>query len=94
MTAFLPTVVTDAPRVLVALVAAREARERVPGALEIHVEGPFIDMKRKGVHPPEFIRPMQEEDADALIGAHAGVMVVTLAPASVPLELYQAPGER
>ena len=38
-------------------------------------------MKRKGVHPPEFIRPMLEQDADALIGAHAGVMVVTLAPA-------------
>jgi N-acetylglucosamine-6-phosphate deacetylase len=87
VTAFLPTVVTDAPRVLdAALAAAREARDRVPGALGIHVEGPFIDPKRKGVHPPEFIRPMLERDADALIAAHAGVMVVTLAPASAPLE--------
>ena len=87
VTAFLPTVVTDAPRVLAAaLAAAREARERVPGALGIHVEGPFIDPKRKGVHPPEFIRPMLEQDADALIAAHAGVMVVTLAPASVPMD--------
>ena len=87
VTAFLPTVVTDAPRVLdAALAAAREAQERVPGALGIHVEGPFIDPERKGVHPPEFIRPMLEQDADALIAAHAGVMVVTLAPASVPLE--------
>ena len=68
VTAFLPTVVTDAPRVLdAALAAAREARERVPGALGIHVEGPFIDPRRKGVHPPEFIRPMLKEDADALI---------------------------
>src|SRR5271165_6191645 len=32
------------------------------------------------------IRPMLESDADALIGARAGVMVVTLAPASVTLE--------
>src|SRR5271167_2702745 len=87
VTAFLPTVVTDAPRVLdAALAAAREARESVPGALGIHVEGPFIDPKRKGVHPPELIRPMLKEDADALIAAHAGVMVVTLAPASVSLE--------
>ena len=40
VTAFLPTVVTDAPRVLdAALAAAREARDRVPGALGIHVEG-------------------------------------------------------
>ena len=71
---------------LEALAAAREAHKRVPGALGVHVEGPFIDPRRKGVHPAEFIRPMREKDADALIGARAGVMVVTLAPASVPLE--------
>jgi N-acetylglucosamine-6-phosphate deacetylase len=87
VTAFLPTVVTDASSVLPeALAAAREARERVPGVLGIHVEGPFIDPKRKGVHPPQFIRLMRKEDADALMAARAGVMVVTLAPASVPLE--------
>jgi N-acetylglucosamine-6-phosphate deacetylase len=87
VTAFLPTVVTDAPRVLAeALTAAREAQTLVPGALGIHVEGPFIDPKRKGVHPAEFIRRMEEKDADALISARADVMVVTLAPASVPLE--------
>jgi N-acetylglucosamine-6-phosphate deacetylase len=87
VTGFLPTVVTDAPRVLAqALAAAREAQNRVPGSLGVHVEGPFIDPRRKGVHPPEFIRPMQESDADALIAARSSVMVVTLAPASVPLE--------
>jgi N-acetylglucosamine-6-phosphate deacetylase len=90
VTAFLPTVVTDTPRVLTqALVAAREAQGRVPGALGIHVEGPFIDPKRKGVHPAQFIRPMLEADADALIAGRAGVMVVTLAPASAPLEFIR-----
>ena len=85
---FLPTVVTDAPEVLAAaLAAAREAQGRVPGALGIHVEGPFIDPRRTGVHPPQWIRPMREADAEALIEARAGVMVVTLAPASVPLAL-------
>jgi N-acetylglucosamine-6-phosphate deacetylase len=87
VTGFLPTVVTDAPRVLTqALAAAHEARRRVPGSLGIHVEGPYIDRRRKGVHPAEFIRPMLDSDADALIAARAGVMVVTLAPASVSLE--------
>jgi N-acetylglucosamine-6-phosphate deacetylase len=87
VTSFLPTVVTDAPRVLIeALAAAREAHKRVPGALGVHVEGPFIDPRRKGVHPAEFIRPVLEKDADALIDARAGAMVVTLAPSSIPLE--------
>ncbi len=88
VTGFLPTVVTDAPQVLAAaLAAARAAAGRVPGALGVHVEGPFIDPRRKGVHPIEFIRAMGDEDADALIAGRTGVMVVTLAPASVPLEL-------
>ncbi len=64
VTGFLPTVVTDAPEVLAqALTAARKAHARVPGALGVHVEGPFIDPRRKGVHPAEWIRPMQEKDA-------------------------------
>ena len=88
VTGFLPTVTTDAPHVLAAaLAAARAAQGRVPGALGVHVEGPFIDPRRKGAHPVEFIRRMREEDALALIEARAGVMVVTLAPASVPLQL-------
>ena len=88
VTGFLPTVITDAPDVLAAaLTAARKAHVRVPGALGVHVEGPFIDLRRKGVHPAEWIRPMRESDAEALIAMRAGAMVVTLAPASVPLEL-------
>ena len=88
VTGFLPTVVTDAPEVLAsALEAAREARASVPGALGIHVEGPFIDPRRKGIHPPQWIRPMRESDAEALIAGREGAMVVTLAPASVPLAL-------
>jgi N-acetylglucosamine-6-phosphate deacetylase len=88
VTGFLPTVVTDAPEVLdAALAAVRIAHVRVPGTLGIHVEGPFIDPRRKGVHPLEWIRPMHGKDADALIAMRAGSMVVTLAPASVPLEM-------
>jgi N-acetylglucosamine-6-phosphate deacetylase len=90
VTGFLPTVVTDAPDVLAeALTAARKAHVRVPGALGVHVEGPFIDPRRKGVHPSQWIRPMREKDAEALIAMRAGAMVVTLAPASAPLELIR-----
>jgi N-acetylglucosamine-6-phosphate deacetylase len=87
-TALLPTIVTDAPEKLTAaLAAAREARERVPGALGVHVEGPYIDVRRKGAHPEQWIRPMREADADQLIAARSGVMVVTSAPVAVANDL-------
>ena len=85
-TAILPTLITDAPQVLTeGLKAAKAARGKTPGSLGIHVEGPFIDVARKGVHRPDFIRPMRPEDVAALIGAEAGTMLVTLAPNIVGL---------
>ena len=66
-TSILPTLVTDAPSVLrEGLKAAKEARTAVPGALGIHVEGPFIDVGRKGVHRADFIRAMQDADVSEL----------------------------
>jgi N-acetylglucosamine-6-phosphate deacetylase len=86
-TALLPTLITDTPEKLTtALEAAKRAYTQVPGSLGIHVEGPFIDPLRKGAHPVEWIRPMRDQDAESLIAAKTGVMVVTLAPASVSNE--------
>jgi N-acetylglucosamine-6-phosphate deacetylase len=80
-THFLPTVITDRPAILgEALAAAAAAVATVPGVLGIHVEGPFIDPKRAGAHPREWIRPMLNEDADFLIAGKTGVMLVTLSP--------------
>jgi N-acetylglucosamine-6-phosphate deacetylase len=87
-TSLLPTIITDSPQKLkAALAAAAEAQKSVPGALGIHVEGPYIDVRRKGAHPAAFIRTMLSSDADQLIAARAGVMVVTLAPAAVSNDL-------
>ena len=86
-TAILPTVITDAPEVLAAaLPAAREAAARRDGSFGVHVEGPYIDPRRKGVHRPEFMRVMGDEDEAQLIAARAGAMVVTVAPAAVSLD--------
>ena len=86
-TAILPTVITDAPEVLAAaLPAAREAAARRDGSFGVHVEGPYIDPRRKGVHRPKFMRVMGDEDEAQLIAARAGAMVVTVAPAAVSLD--------
>ena len=87
-TAILPTVITDAPETLAAaLAAARAAVGTAPGAFGVHVEGPYIDARRKGVHSAEFIRTMREKDAAQLIAAEAGAMVVTVAPVAVGVDL-------
>lgn len=84
-TGFLPTLISDRRDVMTAaLGAAREALESVPGVLGIHLEGPFLNLQRKGIHPASMIRA-PEEDALALLGSlsSAGVTLVTLAPEQV-----------
>ena len=84
-TALAPTVITDAPEILASALAA--ARETIPGSLGAHVEGPFIDPRRNGAHPPQHIRRMSETDAEGLI--EAGARMVTLAPSSAPIDLIR-----
>lgn len=83
----MPTVITDAPRVISDAIAAVEqaAAERVPGVLGIHVEGPFLDVERKGAHVARFIREMTEADVVQLTSARCRLLL-TLAPNKVPAD--------
>jgi N-acetylglucosamine-6-phosphate deacetylase len=87
-TGLLPTVITDAPEVITrALNAVREAREQgTAGVLGIHVEGPFLDPKRKGAHEARYIRQMTETDIAELTSAACGAVMLTLAPNCVTTE--------
>jgi N-acetylglucosamine-6-phosphate deacetylase len=79
--AMLPTLVTDAPEVMAAGIAAvRAARESVSSVIGIHLEGPFIDAQRKGAHEARFIREMIEADVETIAAADCGIVLVTLAP--------------
>jgi len=88
----LPTVITDAPEIIARAVdsVARAMAEGIPGVLGIHIEGPFLDVARKGAHAARFIRAMDEADADQI--AHFATrcpVMLTLAPNRVPPALVR-----
>ncbi len=86
-TGFLPTLISDRRDTMeAALAAVRQAlKDGVPGVLGIHLEGPYLNPERCGVHPRAVLRA-PEADALALLSSlgRAGVTLVTLAPERVP----------
>ena len=81
-TGFLPTLISDDLAVVDQAMRATEAaiEAGVPGVLGIHIEGPFLNVKRKGIHDPAKFRVIDDE-AVALLGSlKVGKTLVTLAP--------------
>ncbi len=85
-TGFLPTFITDRrEKMRAAIDAVRAALEAgVSGVLGIHLEGPFLNPSRKGVHDAAQFRPFAEEDFALLTALGRGRTLVTLAPECVP----------
>ena len=85
-TGLLPTVITDDQTVIDQAVGAVQLaiRSKVPGVLGIHLEGPFLDLDRKGAHPANFIRAMTESDVRRIAAIACGSVMLTLAPNKVP----------
>jgi len=80
-TGFLPTLITDdLDRVGLAMQAAGQAARDVPGSLGIHVEGPFLNQQRKGIHDASKFRTLDERAFQLLTSASHGRTMVTLAP--------------
>jgi N-acetylglucosamine-6-phosphate deacetylase len=87
-TGFLPTFITDTrERMAEAVAAARAALAAgVPGVLGIHLEGPFLNPERKGVHDAAHMRAMDDDDIALLGSLGGGRVLVTLAPERVPAD--------
>ena len=85
-TGIMPTLITDTrAHMAEAIAAARQALENnVPGALGIHIEGPFLSPERKGVHDPKLFRDVEEEDIALVTSLGIGRTLMTLAPERVP----------
>jgi N-acetylglucosamine-6-phosphate deacetylase len=81
-TGFLPTLISDDLAVVDrAMRAAEQAIEAgVPGVLGVHIEGPFLNVKRKGIHDPSKFRVLDDEAVALLSSLKRGKTLVTLAP--------------
>lgn len=84
-TAWLPSTISARHEELLAAVrCCVEARQGGTGGAEIvglHVEGPYISLKRRGAQPAEGVRDPDFDEVDELLAAGEGqIRVVTLAP--------------
>ena len=81
-TGFLPTLISDDLDVVRRGVAAVDTAIAlgVPGVLGIHIEGPFLNVDRKGIHDPAKMRLLDEEGFAVVTGLKNGRTLVTLAP--------------
>lgn len=90
-TGFLPTLISDDLSVVeTAIAAVREAlSEKIPGVLGIHLEGPFLNPARKGVHDEAKFRRLTPETVALLSSLKTGFTLVTLAPERTSPELIR-----
>lgn len=81
-TGFLPTLISDDLAVVDQAMRATEAAiaAGVPGVLGIHIEGPFLNAKRKGIHDAGKFRVMDDAALELLGSLKSGKTLVTLAP--------------
>jgi N-acetylglucosamine-6-phosphate deacetylase len=88
-TGFLPTLISDElPAVEAAIAGTRQAiAQGVPGVLGVHIEGPFLNPKRKGIHELSKLRRIDEAAFELLTSLETGRTLVTLAPETTNPEM-------
>jgi N-acetylglucosamine-6-phosphate deacetylase len=81
-TGFLPTLISDDLDTIGQAIAAVQASldARLPGPLGIHIEGPFLNWARRGVHDPKHLRRLDDGVISLLCSLRGGRTVLTLAP--------------
>jgi N-acetylglucosamine-6-phosphate deacetylase len=90
-TGFLPTLISADLDVVARAIAAVQGaiQAGVPGVLGIHIEGPFLNVVRKGVHDPAKLRELDTSAVGLLTSLRGGKTLVTLAPEMTTPDIIQ-----
>ena len=90
-TGFLPTLISDDLAVVDQAMRATEAaiEAGVPGVLGVHIEGPFLNVQRKGIHNADKFRVIDEAAFTLLTSLKVGCTLVTLAPETTTPEMIR-----
>lgn len=85
-TSMLPTLISDSfdKMKTVVAVADQALATGMDGIVGLHLEGPYFNVDRKGVHLESMIRPVDEGVEALYKSLKNGVLMVTLAPEKVP----------
>ena len=78
----LPTLISSPlPVILKAIESVRRFKQKYPGVLGMHLEGPFFHPEKRGAHNPSIIRKPTDEELKTIISHGKDVIkVMTIAP--------------
>lgn len=81
-TGFYPTLISDDLSVMAAAIATVDSaiRNKIPGVLGIHLEGPFLNPERRGVHDANKFKVIDEAAFELLTSLKIGKTLITIAP--------------
>jgi N-acetylglucosamine-6-phosphate deacetylase len=81
-TALLPTLISDDLDVIARAIAAVDEAiaSEVPGVIGIHIEGPFLNPAKHGIHNADKFRTLDDDAIELLCSLQHGKTLVTLAP--------------
>jgi N-acetylglucosamine-6-phosphate deacetylase len=90
-TGFLPTLISDDLDTIGQAIAAVQSSldAGLPGPLGIHIEGPFLNWARRGVHDPKHLRRLDNGVISLLGSLRGGRTVLTLAPEMTTVDMIE-----
>ncbi|EMK3312514.1 N-acetylglucosamine-6-phosphate deacetylase, partial [Vibrio vulnificus] len=87
----LPTLISDTPEQLKRALKAAEAalNDKIPGVLGVHLEGPWLNSKKKGAHNNELFYAPTIAELETFPWPEKAKVLITLAPEQIEAEVLQ-----